>query len=54
MNKDIYLSIVIPVYNEEQNIGELYQRTVMVLNQNNWEYEIVFVDDGVLMAVSGC
>jgi glycosyltransferase involved in cell wall biosynthesis len=46
MEKDIYLSIVIPIYNEEESIIEFYQGLTLAMNQNNWEYEIVFVDDG--------
>ncbi|MCS7232782.1 MAG: glycosyltransferase family 2 protein [Synergistetes bacterium] len=37
-------SIVIPIYNERENIGELYERLKGALSGLN--YEIVFVDDG--------
>jgi len=40
------LSIVIPVYNEEDNIGPLYQRLTQTLHDLGKTYEIVFVDDG--------
>ncbi|MCZ6593926.1 MAG: glycosyltransferase family 2 protein [Bacteroidetes bacterium] len=40
------LSIVIPIYNEEENIHELWRRLQEVLNSINYDYEIIFVDDG--------
>ena len=40
------LSVVIPVYNEEENIPVLYSRLVAVLDAEHIDFEIVFVDDG--------
>jgi glycosyltransferase involved in cell wall biosynthesis len=40
------ISIVIPVFNEEENIQELYDRLKAVLESVGNEYEILFVDDG--------
>ena len=42
------LSVVIPIYNEEASLPELYRRLTHVLSQNLAElaYEIVFVNDG--------
>lgn len=40
------LSVVIPVFNEEDNISELYSRLSHVLEEANVNFEIVFVDDG--------
>src|SRR5687768_16648556 len=40
------LSLVIPVYNEEENIPVLYSRIVAVLETEKIDFEIVFVDDG--------
>lgn len=40
------ISIVIPVYNEEENIGELYAKLSDVLHTITENYEIIFVDDG--------
>lgn len=46
MINDIYVSLVIPVYNEEESLGELYQELNRVLAEINKIYEIIFVDDG--------
>jgi len=40
------ISIVIPVYNEEENIPLLHERLLKVLNSQNENYEIIYVDDG--------
>lgn len=40
------LSVVIPVYNEQENLPELLSRLLKVLNTIGLSYEIVFVDDG--------
>lgn len=40
------LSVVIPVFNESENLPELYARLAAVLAANGLRYEIVFVDDG--------
>jgi glycosyltransferase involved in cell wall biosynthesis len=40
------LSIVIPVYNEKENVPILYQKLVEVLKKLPYDYEIIFVDDG--------
>jgi polyisoprenyl-phosphate glycosyltransferase len=40
------LSIVIPMYNESENIAKLYHELLTVLEQMNITYEIVFSDDG--------
>jgi dolichol-phosphate mannosyltransferase len=39
-------SLVIPVYNEEKTILELYRRVVAVMNQLDGSVELVFVNDG--------
>jgi polyisoprenyl-phosphate glycosyltransferase len=41
----VQLSVVIPVYNEEENIPTLYRRLSTVLQQQGIVYEIIFVDD---------
>jgi glycosyltransferase involved in cell wall biosynthesis len=40
------LSVVIPVYEEEDNLQTLYDRLTKVLESAEPSYEIVFVDDG--------
>jgi polyisoprenyl-phosphate glycosyltransferase len=40
------LSIVIPVYNEELVIDELYNRTTAALNQITNDWEVVCINDG--------
>ena len=44
--KDIIYSIVIPVYNEEENLLELYHRLKKVLVNLDELYGIIFVNDG--------
>ena len=40
------VSIIIPIYNEEENIPELYHRLETVIEQLDGEAELIFVDDG--------
>ena len=40
------ISFVIPVYNEEESIKPLYDRIKEVVDNHNYNYEIVVVDDG--------
>jgi glycosyltransferase involved in cell wall biosynthesis len=41
-----YLSIVIPIYNEEESIPFLYERLISELDALGHSYEIIAVDDG--------
>ncbi len=43
---DIYLSIVIPAYNEEKRIGRTLEKIIGYLKTKDYECEIVVVDDG--------
>lgn len=40
------LSIVVPVYNEVDNLRPLCQQLYAALNPTGWTYELVMVDDG--------
>ncbi len=42
----IALSIVVPIYNEEDNIELLYQRLISVIEKIGESYELIFVNDG--------
>ncbi len=46
MNTPISLSVVIPVYNEEQGLQTLFNRLYPALDKLAIPYEIVFVNDG--------
>ncbi|TWJ13909.1 glycosyltransferase [Geobacter argillaceus] len=41
-----YISIVIPVYNEEGNLASLFDRLYPVMQQMAKPFEIIFTDDG--------
>ncbi len=45
MNQPIY-SLVIPIYNEEENITEMYRRLINVMEQLDGETELILIDDG--------
>ena len=40
------ISVVIPVYNEEQNVSLLHKKLSELLSRMKQKYEIIFVDDG--------
>ena len=40
------LSIVIPLLNEQESLPELHSWIVKVMKENNYSYEILFIDDG--------
>ncbi len=40
------ISVVIPAYNERENVTPLYEKLVEVLKDIGREFEIIFVDDG--------
>ncbi len=46
--KNIDLSIVIPVYNEEESLELLYNSIINNLKNTNLNFEIIFIDDGSL------
>ncbi|MFA6701890.1 MAG: glycosyltransferase [Dysgonamonadaceae bacterium] len=40
------ISVVIPLFNEEESIPELYEWIKRVMIENKFSYEVIFVDDG--------
>lgn len=40
------ISVIIPLYNEEESLPELYAWIERVMKENNFSYEVVFVNDG--------
>ena len=40
------VSVVVPIFNEEGNIAKLHKEIKDVCEANNYEYEIIFVNDG--------
>ena len=40
------ISVVIPLFNEDESLPELHDWIVKVMTENNFSYEIIFVDDG--------
>ena len=40
------LSIIIPLLNEQESLPELHSWIVKVMKENNYSYEILFIDDG--------
>jgi len=45
-DKSVYLSIVIPQYNEERNVQPLLEQLVASVQPLDASYEIILVDDG--------
>jgi glycosyltransferase involved in cell wall biosynthesis len=40
------ISVVIPLLNEEESIPELFQWIDRVMKENNFTYEVIYIDDG--------
>jgi glycosyltransferase involved in cell wall biosynthesis len=40
------ISVIIPLYNEEESLGELAEWIHKVMTENHFSYEIIFIDDG--------
>jgi len=40
------ISIIIPLFNEEESLPELYAWIERVMKENRFSYEVIFVDDG--------
>jgi glycosyltransferase involved in cell wall biosynthesis len=46
MADKLQLSIVIPLYNEDESLPELHDWIVRVMTEQGYTYEILFIDDG--------
>lgn len=44
--KSIDISVVVPLYNEEESLPELYKWIQRVMEENHFSYEVLFIDDG--------
>lgn len=40
------ISVVIPLFNEEESLSELSKWIELVMNENHFSYEVIMVDDG--------
>ena len=45
-NMPLYLSIVVPLYNEEESVEKLLASILQITEKFDFAYEIIFVDDG--------
>mgnify|MGYP002514229811 CR=1 FL=1 len=45
-NKSMDISVVIPLYNEEESLPELQAWIQRVMKANGFSYEIIFINDG--------
>lgn len=45
-NSAIQISVVIPLFNEEESLPELSEWIARVMNENDFTYEVLFIDDG--------
>ena len=43
---NVYLSIIVPLYNEEESVEKLLERILEIGDQFDFTYEIILVDDG--------
>ena len=46
VNEKIDISIVVPLYNEEESLPELQDWIERVITENKFSYEVIFVNDG--------
>ena len=40
------ISVIVPLYNEAESLPELTQWIERVMKENNFTYEIIFINDG--------
>ncbi len=46
MNNIVKISIIVPCYNEQEGLDQLFKQLLAVLNSLNLSYEVICVDDG--------
>ncbi len=46
MDKKIDISVVVPLFNEEESLPHLFQWIEKVMAEHNFSFEVLFVDDG--------
>ena len=46
MDNKLNISVVVPLYNEDESLPELYEWITRVMKENNFTYEVIFVNDG--------
>ena len=40
------ISVIVPLYNEEESLPELFTWIQRVMKENSFSYEVIFVNDG--------
>ena len=45
-NEKIDISVVVPLFNEEESLPELFAWIKRVMEANGFSYEVLFIDDG--------
>ena len=45
-SQHIDITVVVPLYNEEESLPELYAWIERVMKANNFTFEVIFVNDG--------
>jgi len=46
MSEQVNISVVVPLYNEEESLPELCEWIGRVMTDNKYTYEVLLVDDG--------
>ncbi|MCE2682776.1 MAG: glycosyltransferase family 2 protein [Flavobacteriia bacterium] len=46
MERKVNISVVVPLFNEEESLPELHAWIVRVMNAHSFTYEVIFIDDG--------
>ena len=46
MEEKLNISVVVPLYNEDESLPELHEWITRVMRDNKFTYEIIFVNDG--------